>query len=345
MLKSKYIVLACIAFWFPQSALANKITKLDIWALEGFADAPVIKVYSTNGESWNAVDNTVPVKFKVHLNAKCRFEGKGNKAYEGDLQISGFEIIGDTDPAHFLIPHSSDAQGLFRYAGGADQPVNVINACKTEMTKRLSENADLSKYEVMAKGLQIKYPGAFNVKYRMFCHATGLGRSDLGSDSTLVNARIDCAPSDLAASKIPKPKPIPAKPARLVSLIKAISFDAKPSQYTGKCPVGIKFHGKVTANRAGTMKYQYVSHDGRKSPVFTLKFDKAGSKETRNWSRTLSEPDTKNQIVMPGAKPGKWDHVGWQRLDVLEPAPKGSVKADYKVSCKKPDPTRTLKLN
>ncbi|NNF68018.1 MAG: hypothetical protein HKM98_10970 [Gammaproteobacteria bacterium] len=346
MLKSKVTsLLIILALLLPSSALANKITKLDVWALEGFNEAPLIKVYSTNGESWNAVDDTVPVVFKVRLNAKCRFEGRGNKAYEGDLQIAGFEIIGDTDPAHFLIPHSSTAQGLFRYAGGADQPVNVLNACKTELTKRMSENADMSKYEVLAKGLEIKYPGAFKVKYRMFCHATGLGKSDLGSDSTLVNARIQCAASDLAASKIPKPEPVPAKPARLVSLIKAVTFDADPAQYQGKCPVGVRFNGKITSNRAGTVKYRYISHDGRESPTFTLKFARAETKATRKWSRTLSKPDTKNKIAMPGGRASKWDHQGWQRLDVLEPKPTGSVTANYKVDCKTPDPAKTLKIN
>lgn len=327
------------------AAHANKITKLDIWAPEGFGEAPVIEVYSSNGESWNAVDETVPVVFKVHLNAKCRFEGRGNKAYEGDLQIAGFEIIGDTEPAHFLIPHASKAQGTFRYAGGADQPVNAVEACQTELTKRMSENAGMSKYEIMAKGLQINYPGAFKVKYRMYCHATGLGKSDLGSDTTLVNARINCAPSDLAAAKIPKPKPVPVKPARLVSLIKSVKFDADPGEYKGKCPVGIRFKGEITSNRAGTVKYRYLSHDGRESPVFTLKFNEAQSKPTRNWSRTLSEPDNSNKIAMPGARGSEWDHQGWQQLEILEPKPVGSVRADYKVACKQPDPATTLRIN
>ena len=37
----------------------------------------------------NAVDKSVPVTFKVKLNAECRYEGKGNKAYEGDLIVEG----------------------------------------------------------------------------------------------------------------------------------------------------------------------------------------------------------------------------------------------------------------
>lgn len=324
-------------------ASANKITKLDIWAPEGYADAPTIRVYSTNGEKWNAVDDTVEARFKVRLNAKCRFEGRGNKAYEGDLQIPGFEIIGDTEPAHFLIPHADTAEGVFRYAGGEGQPIDPVKACNTELTKKLSENADLTKYHVIGKGLNINYPGALTVKYRMYCHATGLGKSDLGSDNTLVNARIECAASDLATAKIPKPKPKP-KPARLVSLVKSVDFAADPARHQGKCPVGVKFKGSITANRAGTVRYRYVSHDERTSPTFTMKFDRAGSKATRAWSRSLSKPDTTGQLAMPGGAASKWDHQGWQRLEIIEPRSKKSARAEYKVSCKAPTPARVQKI-
>ncbi len=324
----------------PSNASANTIKKLNISPLDGYNDAPVVTVYSTNGEKWNAIDTSKAVKFKVKLNAECRFEGKGNKAYEGDLIVEGFDIIGDTDPADFLIPHSKTAEATFRYVDGAGQPISPKSVCATELTKRLSENKDLTKYHILSKGFTVNYPGAFKVKYRMYCRATGIGKTDLGSDTTLVNARIKCAASDLATEKIPKPPPRQkAKPARLTALVKTVTLKADPSDYQGKCPVGIKFNGSITATRAGTVKYQYVSHDNKKSPELTLKFDKAGTKTTRLWSRTLSKPEAGSKIA---AAPGKstWDHQGWYRIDILDPKPTGSVKANYKVACKADTPAR-----
>jgi len=332
-------LLAC-----PSAALANKIQKLDISPLEGFSEAPVIEVYSTDGEQWNAVDKTKAVKFKVKLNAECKFEGKGNKAYDGDLIVTGFDIIGDTEPADFLIPHSGTAEASFRFAGGAGQPVDPVKVCGTELTKRLSQDKDLTKYHVLAKGFSVDYAGAFEVKYRMYCRATGLGKTDLGSDTTLVNARIHCAASDLAKARIPGPPPRqPAKPARLSPLVKNVSFEANPATYQGKCPVGIQFNGSITATRPGTVKYRYVSHDNRNSPDFTLEFRAAGSRPTREWHRTLGEPEAGGRLA---AAPGEsaWDHQGWYRLEVLEPPGVQSTTANYKVSCKAPAPARAATI-
>ncbi len=342
------LVLLVAGLVLPVSVSANKITKLDIWALEGYEEAPTVHVYSTNGEKWDAIDKSKAVKFKVRLNAECRFEGRGNKAYEGDMLVSGFEIIGDTDPAHFLIPHANTAEGTFRYGDGAGQPVNAVAICNTELTKRLSADADLTRYHIIGKGFTINYPGAYSVKYRMFCHATGIGRSDLGSDSTLVNARIKCEASDLAAQKIPKPKPKP-KRAKLAALVKSASFVAEPATHRGKCPVGIRFKGSITSGRPGTVKYRYVSHDGRESPVFTLKFTRAESLATRDWSRTLSEPEAKapTALAAPGAGGSRkdWDHDGWYRLIIVEPEMPGKIDAKYQVACMDPTPSRVLKAN
>jgi hypothetical protein len=328
----------------PSTALANKIQKLNIGPLDGYAGAPTIEVYSTDGEQWNAIDKTKAVKFKITLNAECKFEGKGNKAYEGDMTVAGFDIIGDTEPADFLIPHSGTAEASFRFVDGADQPVKPIEVCSTELTKRLSQDKNLTKYHVLSKGFTVNYAGAFNVKYRMYCRATGLGKTDYGSDTTLVNAKIHCAASDLAKARVPKPPPrAELKPARLIQLVKAVSFEADPATYTGKCPVGIQFDGSITASRAGTVKYRYVSHDNRKSPEFTLEFKAAGSQPTREWHRTLSKPEAGGRLAAaPGAS--TWDHQGWYRLDVLEPTGVKSTTTNYKVSCQEPKPARMIKI-
>ena len=338
----------CVSTLFmavPAPASANKIQKLDISPYEGFSNAPLVEVYSTNGEKWNAVDKSEAVKFRVKLKAECQYEGKGNKAYEGDLMVEGFDIIGDTDPADFMIPHSSSAEATFRYNDGAGQPVDPIEVCNTELTKRVSENKDQTKYHILSKGFTVDYAGAFTVKYRMYCRATGLGKTDYGSDSTLVNARIRCAGSDLARDKIPKtPAPAKAVPARLTPLVKSVQFKADPQTYQGKCPVGIKFNGSITASRAGTVKYRYSSHDGKQSPELTAEFKQAGTQATRTWNRTLSQPDPGSNIAAT-SDGSDWDYQGWYRLDILEPASNESAKAEYKASCKAPSPARAVKSN
>jgi len=341
--KSFSVCILALAITLPSPAKANKIQKLDISPYDGFSNAPLIEVYSTNGEKWNAVNKSEAVNFKVKLNAECQFEGKGNKAYEGDLMVEGFDIIGDTDPADFLIPNSNSAEATFRYTDGAGQPVNLIEVCNTELTKRVSENKDKTKYHILSKGFTVDYAGAFSVKYRMYCRATGLGKTDYGSDSTLVNARIRCAASDLAKDKIPE-KPARAKvvPARQTPLVKSVQFKAEPQTYQGKCPMGVKFNGSITASRAGTVKYQYTSDDGKKSPDLTVEFEQAGTKSTRTWNRTLSQPDPGSKIAATSGDAG-WDHQGWYRMDIIEPNSNKSAKADYKVRCQAPTPARARK--
>jgi len=346
MVKKLYsLCFLLIALGFTSPVSANKIKKLDISPYDGFSDAPLIEVYSTNGEKWNAVDKSEAVTFKVKLNAECQFEGKGNKAYEGDLTVEGFDIIGNTDPSDFLIPHSKSAEAKFRYVNGKGQPVNAINVCNQELSKRVSENKDKTRYDILSNGFTENYAGAFTVKYRMYCRATGAGKTDYGSDTTLVNARIHCAASDLAKEKIPKPppraKPIPA---RQTPLVKSVSFKADPKTYKGNCPMGVKFNGTITARRAGTVKYQYTSHDGKISPELTVQFTEAGTKPTRTWNRTLSKPDPGSKIASTSGG-SDWDYKGWYRLDVLSPKTKATAKANYEVSCQAPKPSRAVKQN
>ncbi|MEH6549555.1 MAG: hypothetical protein V7744_06185 [Pseudomonadales bacterium] len=340
----KVVIALSISLIFSMQAHANSIKKLDIEALQGFGEAPSIKVYSSKGEKWDRIDKTHASTIKVRLNAKCKYEGKGNKAYKGELQIPGFTTVGDTEPANFLIPHSSESSRVVRYNNGEDQPVSPLQVCANELEKRLSQDAKLTKYHVMAKGFTVNYPAAIYVKYRMYCRATGWGRTDLGSDSAQVNAKIQCQKSDLAAAKIPpKPKPIP-KRAVMLSLVKGTSFVAAPKEHKGKCPVSVEFKGKITTNYKGNVIYRYVSHDGRKSPELTAKFDKAGSQKTRKWFRTISEPDVTQQLSA-GGTPSQWDVQGWYRLEILNPKGIKSVTTKYRVDCQAPKtvPMRAVK--
>ena len=89
---------------FASASQANKVKKMDIDAPDGYSKAPLIKVYSTDGEKWDRIDKTASTMIEVKLNAECKYEGKGNKAYRGSMTVPGYTAQGDDPaPANFLM--------------------------------------------------------------------------------------------------------------------------------------------------------------------------------------------------------------------------------------------------
>lgn len=324
------LCVACIS----APAHANKVDELSLSGKPGYSNAPEIEVFSTTGEKWTDVDKTDTSKFTANLSAECKYEGKGNKAYEGSFGVPGFAIVGEDTPSNHLIPHASTATGVFRWDTGQGQSLDPVKVCNDELAKRQANDPDKSKYHFLADGFSVNYPSAFSVTYQLICQPTGLGFADIANRSAKVNAKIKCQGSPKAAQKIPK-EPVKPKMAKLVPLLKTASFKANPGNYSGKCPTSVKFDGSITANRPGTVTYLYTGHDGKKSPKFTLEFDKAGTQKTRAWSTTVSEkaPDPQGTIKAAGVS-GSNAIKGWQRLDVLTPTP-GKIMANYTVNCNK----------
>lgn len=133
-------------------AQANTVKKLNLTTDDGFSGAATVSVYSTQGEKWDKVDKTVSTKFRIGLNAECKYEGKGNKAYRGSLSVAGFSLLGSYEPANFLIPNAKNASGTFRWESGEEQPTSPVKVCSDELAKRLSADADLTRYHVLSKG-------------------------------------------------------------------------------------------------------------------------------------------------------------------------------------------------
>ena len=269
------------------------------------------------------------------LNAECKWEGKGNKAYRGEIYAPGLVLVGQKEPANFLIPHADEASGVFRWDGGEGQQFDPVKACNDELDKRVAGDPKKTRYHFLAEGFRVNYPAALQVGYRLTCKPTGAGFTDTDSKTVLVNTMVKCGASAQAEAKIPADKPKPkraeVKPARQQPLLKAASFEAEPEVHTGDCPAPIRFNGTLTANRAGTVTYQYVKHDGTKSPEFKLTFDGPGTKPTRAWQTTVSKPAPGKTLSAGG---GNADDIqGWYRLDVLSPPPKGQLVAHYRVMC------------
>jgi hypothetical protein len=327
------LVLAAVAF--SHTASANKIKQFSIGNPQGFDRAPELEVYSTSGERWTTVDATDTSRVEILLSARCQWEGKGNKAYRGNIAVPGFALVGQKEPANFLLPHTDKASGVFRWDGGQGQSFDPVKACNDELDKRVANEPKKTKYRFLADGFRVNAPAALRVSYTLTCQPTGAGFTDTDTRSVLVNTTVKCGASPLAEAMIPSDKPKPARakvqPARQPPLLKAATFEAEPEVHTGECPATIRFNGTMTASRAGTVTYQYVRHDGTKSPTFRLEFDKAGTKPTRLWQATVAKPDAGTTLSAGSTASG--DIQGWYRLDVLSPAPTGQVVANYRVMC------------
>jgi len=333
------ILLLLTVFCFTSEILANKVKKFSISSPQGFGKAPQIEVFSKNGEKYTDVDKTDQSKFLVNMKIECRYEGKGNKAYRGSMKVPGYTAVSENEPPGFLIPHSKEAYRVFRFDDGKGQPLNVVGICNEELAKRLSQNADKTKYHIMAQGFKVKYPAALKVEYTLQCKATGIGKSTFDVKRTMINATIDCNASDLAKAKIPKPKPKPKRkkpsPARAKALVKNVSFIAKPAVQTGKCPAHIDFIGHIEASRKGKISYRYVKHDGTKSPKFEVVFNKAGVKKLRKWGVTVDRPKAGKQFKSKSQRKSQFEIEGSYNLVIESPKGTKDTVAKYKVDCDK----------
>lgn len=327
-------VLLVTAF-FSTDAQANKIKQFSIGNPQGYERAPELEVYSTDGERWTTVDATDTSRVQVTLKAECQWEGAGKKAYRGSIGVPGFVLVGQKEPPNFDIPFAGYASGVFRWDGGDGQDFDPVQACNDELAKRVANDPKKTKYQFLADGFRVNYPAALRVSYQLTCKPTGAGFTDIDTKSIMVNTTVNCKASPQAEAKIPSDKPKPKRaavqPARLPPLLKAATFEADPEVHTGDCPAPVRFNGTLTANRAGTVTYQYVKHDGTKSPEFKLEFDQAGTKPTRAWQVTVAKPDPSKTLSAGNASPGEVQ--GWYRLDVLSPTPKGQIVAPYRVLC------------
>ena len=342
MKKIQLVSLAVLSLMMSSQVLANKAKKFSVSPLPGFKDAPEITVYSSNGEKYTTVDKTKITDVKVGINIKCKYEGKGNKAYDGNLKVPGFANVSANEPADFLIPHSKTASRQFRYDSGKGQDFSPVKACNAELQKKLSQNANKTKYHLLADGFTVNYPAALKVEYALKCNATGLGKSSFGTKRIQVNTKLRCQSSDLAKNKIPKPKPKP-KRAKIVPLVSKVTFKADPSVKVGECPTKINFNGTITATRKGKVSYRYIKHTGKKSPLYTLNFNQAGTKKTARWGLTASMPKANQQLKSAGGRQSPYEIQGHYRLVIESPKTNMQAKAEYKVDCDKKKPGRQFK--
>lgn len=112
---------------------------------------------------------------------------------------------------------------------------------------------------------------------------------------------------------------------------------AEPAEYTGKCPITVKFTGTVAAEGgSGAIKYDFVWSDGiARSLPQELIFDGPGSRDV----------STTRELFFTGVSRARnpLEQEGWVELQILEPFPMKSNQATFRVVCRE-DETALLPL-
>jgi len=119
-----------------------------------------------------------------------------------------------------------------------------------------------------------------------------------------------------------------------VPLVKRVEFEVDKPNYIGKCPMSIRFTGRIVANRKGIVKYRTVAHDGSRSPIFGVQFNGPGVKAISPWSQTFAKPDPSGRLSAGGGSQKGPTYKGWRRLEIVEPkGVRPSAKAKYSIIC------------
>jgi hypothetical protein len=115
--------------------------------------------------------------------------------------------------------------------------------------------------------------------------------------------------------------PVPVAPSGLRVI--EVRLRADPSDYTGRCPVRIRFSGRISVvGGSGTVSYRFLRSDGASAPVQTLRFDGAGSK------------DIAGTWELGAATPRFQPFSGWQSIKILEPTETESNRAQFRIHCR-----------
>ncbi len=116
-----------------------------------------------------------------------------------------------------------------------------------------------------------------------------------------------------ATATPPPPEPAPANNTfRVVEL----TLRADPFNYKGRCPVTIRFTGRISvAGGGGTVSYKFLRSDGASAPVQTLRFAAPGSKK-----------------VSTSWRLGK-SYKGWQAIQIYDPKEQQSRQARFRIVC------------
>ena len=327
----------------------QKMTKYktsgDLYPLNG----PVIRVYSKDGTHYDRIANdNENLTYLVKVWASCNREIRSFS-----LAING---------ASKNIKHtSSKGKKVKKRIEKLKTPFTLptinrtsVKACRKELEKRVSLGHK-SRNAWMASGFVVRYDNAYEAKVTGSCSAA-LSKGDFEVEKTALPVWIIC--EAVKGGQKPKPsKPntgsspqIPSQSATTPKLMLSLIVTPKVAD---KCPVGLKFTGKISSNRTGVIKYRIVGRESAKAwqtPIKTVKFDKAGTKTLSSWTHSYHKPDVSGGMTLktPG---GPTVIEGTARIVIVQ-KPKGAKVmgggTKYKIWCDgmpkrkvlRPKPTR-----
>jgi hypothetical protein len=180
--------------------------------LQGFDRAPELEVYSTERRALDdgRRDRHVPVE--MALKAECQYEGKGNKAYRGDIAVPGFVLVGQKEPPNFRHPAFGLGLRCVPLGRRAGAGLRSGEGLQRRAGQARRERSEEDEVPLPREGIRVNYPAALRVSYTLTCKPTGAGFTDTDTKSVMVNTKVKCGASPLAEARIPSDKPKPARP-------------------------------------------------------------------------------------------------------------------------------------
>ncbi len=112
------------------------------------------------------------------------------------------------------------------------------------------------------------------------------------------------------------PPPAEPAPANNTFRVVELTLRADPFNYKGRCPVTIRFTGRISvAGGGGTVSYRFLRSDGASAPVQSITFSQPGSKTvTTTWQLGKS-------------------FQGWQAIQIYDPKELQSPRARFRIVC------------
>lgn len=214
---------------------------------------------------------------------------------------------------------------------------DAVKACNDGLRTLAAERGE-SRESLIRRGFSLRYEDVFVAKAIASCSG-GLARGHFESDTTRIDAWVDCRPNSKA--KEPNPDRAPKRAVIGAAAIAPLVTDAelRTDQVSRAmvCPGRLTFNGRITASRPGTVRYRIVGDKKFRTPVYTLNFERAGAKPVRAQVVNVNPPErppASQTLAADDAPPPPRTVRGWRRLEIVEP--KGlrpSERASYSVIC------------
>ena len=314
----------------------------DRYALDG----PTIRVFSSDGTRYHFVGNdNENLTFRMRVRAQCALGWQGRTA---TARIGGETLEFKTDrlfrSIKLEVPYASP-----------DIPRTPVAACNREIDKRVSQG--YSREELLSKGFVVPYRNAYHGRLDLSCsEIKRVGRSDLESHRVDVplSVYVSCEASALAGEPEPPKEPTPRpRPAEVPGdVVTDVTLTADPSEFKGRCPRKVHFHGTITATEPTRVEYVFLGEEGFRTSKYELVFDRPGTRKVY-WSRTIAPEADPSDLALRGGQKRYPVTEGYLKLFVGRPsdqdAPGSKVygtsePAEFRIDCNPSPEPRPMKV-